>query len=179
MQQEKAIPTCMLNTDEIISKVKASYLALLGPDISRPEDQEAIRRIIQLSPEVSPKVVRMLIQTGFSWRERLVGVVLSVEKGPAEYLDAYVDVLKEPMGFEIVPTFAAVYCALKPARIKHLPLDLNLLARSEHDWEIGWGLEKVCFELGFDVLFDPGDVGPITGLSFRKYVNAYRWIQKQ
>ncbi|MBE7467366.1 MAG: hypothetical protein HS116_28165 [Planctomycetes bacterium] len=158
-----------LTEQQLLNQVQNAYLPLIHLD----EGVEvATTIIVKLAPLTPDQLIRNLIATGASWRERLIGLVLATQRGIAAFADAMIVSLNDPRGISIVPTCAALAVAVKHFGYKYSPDRTSALDRSLFDGELGYALDCLHAYLGLSKSSSQ-DKGPNYGQEFSQHVCFY------
>jgi len=163
-----------MNPAELMTAIGDSYLWLNIPDIEDSECRQKVENVIRVERLADAKTVEKLL-TFEDWRERMVGHVLAIRKGPRQFVSAMLDSLAAPRGLAIVPTCAALVSGLADDEPNEWMPRLLALDRSPFEGDIGWSLDKMTFHLGWSVE-DPGGYSPNDGKNFDLHLALFRWV---
>ncbi len=163
-----------MNPDELMTEIGGSYLWLNIPDIEDSECRQEVENILCVERLATARTVAELL-TFTDWRERLVGHVLAVRKGPRQFASAMLDSLADPRGYAIVPTCAALVLALADDEPDQWMRRCVAVDRSPFDGDVGWSLDKMAFHLGWSTK-DPGGHSPNDGKDFYVHLALFRWV---
>ena len=167
-----------LHYNEILKAVRNTYLVMLSPNIQLEADRNALSTFVKIAPNVSHDTASHLVEHGRTWRERIIGITIAAAMGPEFFYEEALSGLRRPYTYEVVPSFALLYLALRGLPISKMPPGFDSVDPDAANGEMGWGLSKVCQLLEL-TNFDPGEVSPVTGLHFHFYVEAFEWIGAQ
>jgi hypothetical protein len=166
-----------MNVSELMDKAEDAYLAMNRPSVDDPATLAAVARIVALQPEVSDRTISELISNGPSWRERLVGLVLAVNRGQPSFADAIIDSFrKHPTGLAFVPAFAALVLMTGGKPSRSTLEGLSTLNRTLFDGDLGWSMDKFLFHVGCSPC-DPGGMSPNDGKSFEDNLEVFKLIK--
>ena len=160
---------------ELMTELGDSYLWLNIPDIVDPECRQKVENILDAEPLTDSATVEELL-TFEDWRERVVGHVLAVRKGPRQFASAMLGSLAAPCGLATVPTCAALVLALADDNPDEWLPYCAALDRTLFDGDVGWSLDKMAFHLGWSAN-DPGGYSPNDGKEFDVHLSLFQWAR--
>jgi hypothetical protein len=127
--------------DDVLDRVGDLYLALIHADKST---MLVVQPLLELVSELKPGLALTMIWRGESWRERLVGLVLVARESPEAIADAILTSLRDPRGFAITASCAALASLANHIDVSALLEDhLAHFDLSAFDGEVGWALDRM------------------------------------
>jgi hypothetical protein len=163
-----------MNVNDVFEQTKDAYLCLIHPirrdDIYRRE----IAPVLAIVPAVPDQLVASMI-VGASWRERLLGLCLSIAKRQAKFVNPMLESLRDPRGISIVPACAALAVLANRGIFEMSKSFSEMFDRRVFDGEIGWATDKAMYFAGLRTEDVPGK-GPNYGQNFDDHTELYSWI---
>jgi hypothetical protein len=164
-----------MREDDIFDQTNGAYLCLIHPVRRDDVYREELKSVIALAPSVPDELVVAML-TGASWRERLLGLSLSMAKQSAKFVEPMLKSLRDPRGISIVPACAVLGLLAHQGAYAMTESFAQMFDRQAFDGEVGWAVDKAMHFAGLRKEDIPGR-GPNYGQVFDDHIQVYRWIQ--